>query len=314
MIPLAGLILLVQAVAAPVQAPTVTVRRTPEQPAIGEAITIELRVRAPAGTLVRFPVLPDTGTRIEPLDPRVIRDNSTRTELDQVAVYRLIAWDTGAVRVPFGDITLTRDGAERRYPVVLPDFAIRSLLPPDTSKRVPRPARDLIEEPTARWRLWVALAVILVLAVWGWRRFRRARAAARTPRGDAATRARDGFAHGAALGLVAAGEHGRHALVHVQVLRRYLAERWPAARVDLTASELAAQLPAADFPILPERVVALAARAEAVAYARAAIAASDAEAIAQEAQRIVSDLERVWQARREQAEANAPRRIRRKPL
>ena len=73
----------------------ITARVTPEAPAIGDPITIELRVRAPVGADVRFPVLPDTGTRIEPLDPRAQFPRARRQGLGQlcrvnVAVIRVI--------------------------------------------------------------------------------------------------------------------------------------------------------------------------------------------------------------------------------
>ena len=96
------------------RAATVRVRVTPEAPAVGEPITVELRVRAPSGTLVRFPVLPDTGTRLEPLDPRSIVVTGDAAAREEVATYRLIAWDTGSVAVDFGEVTLERDGRVTR--------------------------------------------------------------------------------------------------------------------------------------------------------------------------------------------------------
>ncbi len=297
----------------PVRAPTVTVRVTPEAPAIGDPITIELRVRAAVRSDVRFPVLPDTGTRLEPLDPRAMRDASTAEGIDRTAIYRLIAWDTGTMTPAFGDVIITRDGAVRRYPVVLAPMRIRSLLPADTTKRLPRPAADAIDAPSVRWRLWIVLVVIAGFAYLGWKRYRRWRDEKANAPPDAIGRARAGFAHVGALDLLSAGEPGRHALAHATVLRRYMAARWPVAGADLTAQELAQKLPRGDFPILPDRVVALAERCEAVAYARAPIASAEAERIGIEAALIVEDLEMVWVARRRLAVADT-RRIKRKPL
>lgn len=306
------LALLVQGTAGPVRAPTVTARVTPEQPAIGEPITVELRVRAPAGSDVRFPVLPDTGTRIEPLDPRAMRDASTAAYLDRTAVYRFIAWDTGSVTLSFGDVTVRRDGAEQRFPVSLPPLVIRSVLPGDTLLRVPRPERAPLDASTMRWRLWLALAALALLALWGWRRWRRRRASRTTVGVDAAVRTRESMAHLRGLDLIGAGEPGRHALAHAGLLRQYLAARWPELPASLTAAELALQLPRANFPILPERVTRIVEHTEALAYARASISASDAERIGVECAGIVEDLEQVWQAR-EQAAAEAAA-IKRRPL
>ncbi len=323
MIAVLALLLLVQGTAAPVRTPvrvpTVTARVTPESPAIGDPITIELRVRAPAGAEVRFPVLPDTGTRIEPLDPRAIRDRSTVDGVDRTATYRLIAWDTGSVDVAFSDVTVRRNGVEQRYPVQLRRLRIRSLLPADTTLRVPKPAADALDAPSVRWRLWLGLAVVLLLvmaSIRRWRRWRRERADAPP---DAIGAARAAFEHARALKLLEAGEPGRHLLAHVGVMRRYLAARWPVAGADLTAQELAHALPRGDFPILPERVVSLVTRAEGVAFARARIENSDAQQLGDESLTVVEDLETVWRARRAQQTSDAKRvkrvtRVTRKPL
>lgn len=293
------------------RAPTVRVRVSPEQPAVGEAITVELRVQAARGTLVRFPVLPDTGSRIEPLDPRRVTGSETPDGIEQVATYRLIAWDTGRVAPPFGDITLERDGRVTRYPVELGGLRIYSVLPADSAARQPKPARAALEAQTMPWRWLVALAVLALLGVWGWRRQRgRQQALARLDPG-AAQRARAAFAHLRALDLSSAGEPGRHALAHVQVLRRYIAERWPGIPAALTARELDARLRDAEFPVLPERLIGLVATVEPVAYAAAPIGAGEAERVALESTTLVEDLERAWVARR-QREHEASRLKRKK--
>ncbi len=310
---LLALLLMLQGTAAPVRVPTVTARVTPEAPAIGDPITIELRVRAPVGAEVRFPVLPDTGTRIEPLDPRAIRDASTSEGVDRTAIYRLIAWDTGAVALAFTDVVVRRDGRDQRYPVQLGALTIRSVLPADTTLRVPKPAADALDAPSLRWRLWlglVVLAALLIASYRRWRRWKRERADAPP---DAIGAARAAFAHARALNLLEAGEPGRYLLAHIGVMRRYLAERWPVAGADLTAQELAHALPRGDFPILPERVVSLVSRGEGVAFARAPIENSEALQLGVEAAAVVEDLETVWSARRAQQTADK-KRVKRKPL
>lgn len=310
---LVALLLMLQGTAAPVRVPTVTARVTPEAPAIGDPIIVELRVRAPAGAEVRFPVLPDTGTRIEPLDPRAIRDASTPDGVDRTAIYRLIAWDTGTVALVFGDVVVRRDGRDQRYPVQVGAFSVRSLLPADTTLRVPKPAADVLDAPSLRWRLWLGLSVLLALLVASYRRWRRWKHERAIAPPDAIGAARAGFAHTRALNLLEAGEPGRHLLAHMSVMRRYLAARWPVAGAALTAQELAHALPRGDFPILPDRVVSLVERGEGVAFARARIEHSEAQQLATEAVAVVEDLETVWAARRAQLAANG-KRIKRKPL
>lgn len=315
MIAALGLVVLLQGGVGAERAPTVRVRITPEQPAVGEPITIELRVRAPRGTLVRFPVLPDTGSRIEPLDPRSIaagEGDASRGEIEQVATYRLIAWDTGSVAPAFGEVSLERDGRVTRYAVPVGALRIRSVLPADSAARQPRPARGAADAPTMPWRWLVAAAVVALLSFWGWQRFRKTRAALATMDPGPFVRARAAFAHLRALDLSSAGESGRHALAHVQVLRRYVGERWPALPPALTARELHERLRGLEFPVLPERLVALAAAAEPVAYAAAPIPSGDAERVALEATAVVEDLEKAWVAR--QLREHEAARVKRKRL
>lgn len=296
--------------AAPLLAPQVTARVFPEMTGVGEPITVELRVRASVGSEIRFPALPDSSDVVEPLDPRLVRDASTATVLDRTAVYRLIAWDTGQRLLHFADIRVSRDGAERRYTVSLPPLRVRSVLPADTAQRKPRPARELFTIPGGWWRLWVALAVVVALGWWSWRAWRR-RVAETDARGpDPAVRADEGFAHAARLGLLEAGETGRFALTHVDVMRRYLAARFPQAGPSQTAREVAQALVGADFPILPERVADLLLRSEPIAFARAPVGADDARLIADEARAIVRDVETAWRSRAASVPSRAGKRRR----
>lgn len=305
----ATLLLALQVAAAPVRAPQVTARITPDSVGVGEPILVELRVRAPIGSDVRFPALPDSSDVVEPLDPRLIRDASTASILDRTAVYRLIAWDTGRRVVTFADITVAKDGAERRYTVTLPTLRIRTVLPADTTRRQPRDARDLLAIAGGLWRLWLGLAVIGVLGYLSWRAWHR-RSAVRAALGpDAAAVAKDGFAHAARLGLLEAGETGRFALTHVDVMRRYLAVRFPEAGPSRTASEVAHALVGTDFPVLPDRVADLLLRSEPIAFARAAVSIDEARDIAAEARAIVGEVETAWRAR-----AASRTLVRRRPL
>jgi hypothetical protein len=285
----------------------VTARVTPEKVAVGEPITIELRVRAPLGTDIRFPALPDSSDVVEPLDPRQLREASSATIIDRTAVYRLIAWDTGQRVVRFGDITLTRDGATRRYPVTLPALQIRSVLPADTALRKPRPSRAVQDVPPPWWRY--AIGAVIVLAIlWLLRKALQKRASSQDRGPDPAKVADEAFAHAAKLGLLDAGETGRHALTHVDVMRRYLAARFPQADLTRTAREVSEALVGAEFPILPARVSDLLLRAEPVAFARAPVRPDEARAIADEAKAIVRAVENAWRARQEQAGKRKPRK------
>jgi hypothetical protein len=293
---------------APARAAQVTVRVTPDRPAIGEPITVELRVRVPAGAEVRFPSLPDSLQRLEALDPREVRDASTASFVDRTAIYRLIAFDTGQAAIRLPDVTVRRDGAESRLAVPTSTFRIRSVLPADSTGRIPRPPRAWLSIGSMQWRVWVALAVILALATWAYRAWGQQRRAKRADP-DAVTRARTAFAGVQALNLVDAGEPGRHALAHAAVVRDYLAARFPSLDRSRTAEELRTAAVDADLPILPARLEDLFDRANAVAFARAPISSTEATAFGATAVAIVEDLETAWQARQlRHAKASKPKR------
>jgi hypothetical protein len=305
------LLLALQASSAPISAPVVSARMTPDTVGVGEAVTIELRVRAPLGSEIRFPAVPDSSEHVEPLDPRMVRDASTSALIDRTAVYRLIAWDTGSRVLAFGDITVERNGAERRYRVTLPRLRVRSVLPTDSVSRQPRRARDLLMIPLWWWRLAVGGVVVLALLWFSWRAWRRRRASRLDAGPDAAAAAQERFAHADALGLLDAGELGRHALAHVGVMREYLAARFPAADRSRTGHELVAALTGADFPILPERVRDLLLRSEPIAFARAAVTPVEAREIAAEARAIVKDVETAVRSRAQVSAQRSKKRRRR---
>lgn len=294
---------------APVRAPLVTVRVAPQTVGIGEAITLEVRVRTAPGVEVRFPPVPDSAESIEPLDPRAITDRSTAEQLDRTATYRFIAWDLGARPLRLGDVTLLVEGSARRYPVVVPPLRVRSVLPADSARRTPREAKPMAALPWDGWRWVIALVVVLGLAGWGWHSWRRKhpRVAAQDETPDAFPIAEAAFTHAGALGLLEAGESGRFAIIHVQVMRDYLARRFPKAHRAASRRELTELLETIDLPILPLRVTTLLERAEPIAFARAALAPDEARLIAEEAKRIVTDVETAWQLRRAAAERTTGR-------
>jgi hypothetical protein len=292
---------------APERAAQVTVRITPERPAIGEPITVELRLRIPAGADVRFPALPDSLQRLEPLDPREVRDASTASFIDRTAIYRLIAFDTGTAALRLPPISVRRDGAESTIEVPSRSFRIRSVLPADSTGRIPRPPQAAMPIASMAWRWWVAIAVVLALAAWAFVAWRKRRN--RTVEPEPVERARADFAGVAALHLVEAGEPGRHALAHAAVVRDYLATRFPTLDRSRTAAELRTAAVDADLPVLPARLEDLFDLANAVAFARAPISAADATAFGHTAVAIVEDLETAWKARQlRHAKANRPKR------
>ena len=213
---------------------------------MGEPFEVRLRVRAPRGSRIRFPENPDTAGTVQALDPRTVITTDSVTALDQTAIYRLAAWDVGQQPVVIGNVTVAvadapADG-ERPVDLTAIGVFVKSVLPADTSLHVPKPARPIWEErPFPWWLVALILGLIAagVLAWWWWRRRRQLPVA--TPV-DPYERARRELHRIEAMRLLDAGERTRYAALVVEVVRDYLAARYPEAGLSLTSRELLAAL------------------------------------------------------------------------
>ena len=288
----------------------VDVRVAPDTVTVGSPFVVRIRVRAPKMAVVRFPPVPDSTDALAPIDPRAIEEAADTAVIDRTAVYRLVAWDVGTRTPRFGSISVSAAGSAQQYDVAVPPVVVLSLLPSDSASRVPRDAREPLPLP-GRWWRWAFLAGLLIAGfamLWWMRR----RAAARVPAPtDPFTEATARFAALDALGLIDAGESGRHPIAHVDVMRAYVARRFPKLGASATAAELAGALDTVEFPILPARVSALVHRDAELRYAGVPLAAEEARAMAGEARAIVSDIQEAHVARlRAEDRGPAPRRRR----
>ncbi|MFI5310278.1 MAG: hypothetical protein ACHQQ3_03525 [Gemmatimonadales bacterium] len=276
----------------------VTVQMQPESVTVGEPFIVRVRVRTTKSATIRFPAVPDSGDAIEAVDPRAIEDAGDASVTDRTAIYRLVAWNVGNHTPRLGDVTVSGVGAEQRFPVTVSSVHVRSLLPADSTLRVPKDARAPVPPASGLWRYLLLLGVFLSGLVW-WllRRRRQGRPAAPPIEPEAFSAATDAFQAIDALALVEAGEAGRHVIAHVDVLRAYVARRFPVANEALTKGELIRALSAADFPLQPERVGALLERESDVRFAAEPIEPAAAAALAKEARAIVRDVQTAHEAR-----------------
>jgi hypothetical protein len=213
---------------------------TPDTVAVGDPFVVRVRIRAPRGAVVEFPLAPDSGSRVELIDPRAVQRGADSGAVDVTALYRAAAWDVGVRPLGLADAVVRVGTAERRVPLGGARVVVRSVLPADTAApRDPKPPRALFEPEVPWWRRWLpyilaALALAALLA-WLWRRRSR-----RAPddAADALAEAEAGFARVERLGLLEAGERGRYVALVVEVLRDYLARRVVGAPVSLTSTEL----------------------------------------------------------------------------
>jgi hypothetical protein len=255
---------------------------------VGDVVRLTVRVRAPLGATISFPTGLDSLAPVQALEPPTVRDGADTTAADRVATYRLAAWDVGRQPIKLGDVLVQLDDGERRVALTLPTLFVRSVLPADSTLRVPKPARALltVRAPVPWW--WWALAALAVLALgllfWWWRRRRRRSEPAQDPFGAAEA----AFARVERLRLAEAGEPGRYAALMTDVVRRYLAERHEAASLAQTSGELlGAVRGVATVPF--DRLRRLLDAVDPVKFAAAPIAAQQARELGGEARAIVRE-------------------------
>lgn len=205
---------------------------------VGEPFEIRVRVRAPSDAEIRFPDNPDTSGTVQGRDPRTIEVSDTVQFLDLTAIYHVAAWDVGRQPVRLDDAVVTWGGSEKRVPLDSIEVFVRSILPADSTLRVPKPPRPIFEAKPFPWWLLalLAAAVAIGLGIWWWMR-RRGRPPAPVIV-DPYQRALRELTRIEGMGLVAAGERTRYAALVVEVLRDYLAARFADASLALTSREL----------------------------------------------------------------------------
>ena len=137
----------------------------PDTVLIGEPFRLFIKVHAPKGVRFEFPAGPDTASQngIRPMELRGERQVSMLGDT-AVALYNLVAWDVGVQPLRIPDVRVTFEGQERRPPLGSASVFVRSVLPADTTLRVPKPARPLIVLPVFNWLPWLALLAAAILA------------------------------------------------------------------------------------------------------------------------------------------------------
>ena len=269
----------------PVQAGAATDR---DSVTVGDVVRLAVRVHAPLGATINFPTGLDSLGPVQSLEPPLVTNGAdSATAADRIASYRVVPWDIGALPLKLGDVLVQTDDGERRVALTLPTLFVRTVLPADSTKRIPKPARDLIQPrvPIPWW--WWALGALAILSIglaWWW--WARRRLVSDAPTGDPYADAESAFARIERLGLVQAGEPGRHAALMTDVLRRYLAARVTGASLALTSAELLAAVRGSST--VPQgRLEALLGVVDPVKFARAPISTAESRAVGEEAHAIV---------------------------
>lgn len=290
MIPLLLLLLQVATPHFPVQ---LGAKITPDTVTVGQRFIVLLKVRAPAGATISFPVEVDSAANASATAPQIIGTPLVDSVADatgttRTAAYRFTAWDIGLQKLGLGNIAVVVQGRTEYVSLAAQSVFVRSVLPADTTKRQPKPPRQPIVLTPFNWWPWLALLAAILLALllwWLWRMWRRRRG---RPLPPFETAERE-FTRIEALKLIETGEPERHVAMMTDVLRDYLAARVAGVQRSQTTPELLA----AAAPVHPYAggLANLLSQADLVKFARQRMAGTDAQALGGQARAIVRQVE-----------------------
>lgn len=266
----------------------------PETVTVGDHFVLTVRIRAPRGATIAFPVGPDSGGPIESVSSRSVASVTPADSsfIEETASYRLVAWDTGQLAAGIGPVVVSARTMRREIPLGSLGVFVRSVLPRDTTLHIPKPARDIVVAVRPWWH-WLlaalALLALIALPLWWW--IRRRRRAIVPERIDPFVHAEKEFARIDGLALIEAGERGRFVALNVEVLRDYLAARVPRADRSFTSTELVAALRSRGNPVA-DRLSSVLSEADLIKFANRPVSIEGARRIALESRAIVRDVER----------------------
>ncbi len=267
----------------------------PETTTVGGHFVATLRLRVPAGAQVTFPARPDTAARVDSAGATARADSSANGFTYATVRYVLAAWDTGAQRLGLDSVHVTTAAGTRLVPLGSLSVYVRSVLPRDTSLRVPKPYRPPVELVAFDWTPWIiaaAIAALLAALLYALKRWRERQARGLRPY-EIAERE---FARVEGLRLIENGEPERHAVEMTRVMRAYLAAVIPFAMRSATTSELRLALRRAPEAPL-ERIVAILDETDAIKFAGRRATAERGRAIGVEARGVVAHVNAALEAR-----------------
>lgn len=274
----------------------------PDTVEIGDPFVFVVSVAVPSSARVEWASITDSAATVAMKGAVRIIDEGTKLGVHRErAEYTLTAWNVGSLLLDVPDATVRLGNSTTKVPLGAARVFVRSVLPADTTQRVPKPARDLFEREVPWWqRWWPALLVLAALAALWWyirRRKRRVPDRALEPPLDAYVRAVLEFERLERMQLAEAGESGRAIALATDVLRMYLAERNPNAVLSLTSAEL--MLVALEDDRVPhDRLLSLLADVDGVKFAARVVTPTRARELVTETRAVVAAIEEVVKARR----------------
>jgi hypothetical protein len=262
---------------------------TPDTVVIGQPFNLFIKIHAPKGVRFEFPAGPDTAMQngVRPIELRGEKIVSVVADT-AIGLYHLVAWDVGLQLLRIPDVHVAAEGVDRVAPLGGASVFVKSVLPADTSLRVPKPPRPFIVLPVFNWWPWIALLAALILAAVGWWLWRRYKNRPPIPL-DPYVRAQREFERIEKQRLLEDDRAAEYFTAIADVVREYLAGRVPGVRRSDTSNELLRTMQPRDG--VEAELPALLERADMIKFARVSISAPEAAPVRDTARAIVDHVE-----------------------
>jgi hypothetical protein len=211
---------------------------------VGERFVAVIRVRAPRGATIEFPIASDSASLASATATEMIGKPAVQTDPDTAsttmsAAYRLAAWDTGLQSLGLPDVTVKYNGQTGYVSLKDRGVFVKSVLPEDSAQRIPKPPRAAIQIAPFNWLPFIYALAALAAALIAWRLWVWWRNRKNAPL-DPFAAAKKEFARIESMQLIDKGEPEKYAALMSDVMRQYLAQRVPGIEASQTSSEIVA--------------------------------------------------------------------------
>lgn len=277
----------------------------PDTVAVGDPFTLIVTIEVPTDATVQWATIGDTAAVVAMRAPTRVTSEAQGATRRETAEYALAAWNVGTLPLGVPNASVRTSNGIRAVPLREAHIVVMTVLPADTSLRVPKPLRGLFPRVVPWWEAWwPAAAVVAALAVlwWLWRRRRHRVVTQVAVPVDVFARAIHDFERLQRLALADLGERGRAVALGVEILRTYLSARLTTAPLSETSSELLASI-GADPRVPTDRLASLLADVDAIKFAHRPVSGIRARELQDEALAVVKSVEHADQARRKHEEA-----------
>ena len=264
---------------------------TPDSVTIGDPFILVVRVKVKPGFTAEFPQMPDSAdgrpTKIAIVGTPLL-ERAPNDSLEFRATYKLTAWDIGTQTIPLTDIHITGPQGTGFLPLRAAVF-VKSVLPADSAKRIPKPPRDRFPVTKFNWWPLILLAMVIALGELLWAIYKRYRERKNAPR-DPYEVAMQEFKRIEALQLTEKGEAESHAVLMAEAMRVYLSAKVPGAHISNTPRQLAKNVHLAELG--DDRVPEIMEEQELLKFARGRTSPAAALRLGQNAREVVELVEK----------------------